>query len=208
MNPPLDTPRAGGTARIANGTPTLLHKATTQTIDLDDPQGAYVRDVRGSGSAKHTGGKMMTTGAGIKTPSTTWDIRDKTVLVTGGTSGIGYETARNLAARGATAIITGRDAARGAAAVAGIQQHTPDAKISFLRADLSSLAEVRRLAEHVTASFPQLNVLVNNMGGDQAQRQTTKYSQGDIEPPQLLANPDHAQQPPSTRPPSRKSGVA
>ncbi len=56
--------------------------------------------------------------------STLWKRGEKTVIVTGGTKGIGYETASGLAARGATVIIVGRDAERGAAAVSSMQQHT------------------------------------------------------------------------------------
>ncbi len=104
---------------------------------------------------------------------TSWNIQEKTVLVTGGTNGIGYETARQLAARGATVITVGRDATRGAAAVARIQYQTSNTKIAFLQADLSSLAEVRRLAEYIITHIPQLHVLVNNAGGSNAQRKMT-----------------------------------
>jgi NAD(P)-dependent dehydrogenase (short-subunit alcohol dehydrogenase family) len=79
---------------------------------------------------------------------TSWNIHEKTVVVTGGTKGIGYETARELAARGATVITVGRDATRGADAVASIQHQTGKTTESFLQADLSNLAEVRRLAAH------------------------------------------------------------
>lgn len=103
----------------------------------------------------------------------TWDIQEKTVIVTGGTKGIGYETARGLAARGATVILVGRDATRGAAAVESIQHQTGNTKVSFLQADLSNLAEVRGLAESIAASVPQLHVLVNNAGGANVQRKVT-----------------------------------
>jgi len=105
--------------------------------------------------------------------SATWTIREKTVVVTGGTKGIGYETARGLAARGATVIIVGRDAARGAAAVARLRQQTGTTTISFVQADLSSLREVRRLAAEITAHYPRVQVLVNNAGGGNARRTVT-----------------------------------
>ncbi|HTK10097.1 MAG TPA: SDR family oxidoreductase [Ktedonobacteraceae bacterium] len=105
--------------------------------------------------------------------STIWQKGEKTVIVTGGTKGIGYETASGLAARGATVIIVGRDAQRGAAAVNRIQQHTGNAAISFLQADLSSLAEVRRLAEQITSQYSHIHVLVNNAGGVNARRIVT-----------------------------------
>lgn len=105
--------------------------------------------------------------------SMTGNMRDKTVLVTGGNKGIGYETARGLAAQGATVITVGRDASRGAAAVASLSQHTGNTKVSFLQVDLSSLSEVRRLATHITAHYPHLHVLVNNAGGTNDQRIVT-----------------------------------
>ena len=105
--------------------------------------------------------------------STIWNMQEKTVLVTGGTKGIGYQTALGLAALGATVIIAGRDATRGASAVASIQQYTGNANISFLQADLSSLVEVRRLAEQITTQYPRLHVLVNNAGGANNERKVT-----------------------------------
>ncbi|HEY3992463.1 MAG TPA: SDR family oxidoreductase [Ktedonobacteraceae bacterium] len=105
--------------------------------------------------------------------NTTWNREEKTVVVTGGTKGIGYETAHGLAAYGTTVIIVGRDATRGAAAVTSIQQQTGNSHISFLQADLSSLAEVRRLAEQITRQYPHVHALVNNAGGVNAQRTVT-----------------------------------
>ena len=100
-------------------------------------------------------------------------MREKTVVVTGGNKGIGYETARGLAGLEATVLIVGRDATRGADAVTSIKQQTGNMNVSFVQADLSSLAEVRRLAEYITAYYPQVHVLVNNAGGTNAQRKLT-----------------------------------
>jgi NAD(P)-dependent dehydrogenase (short-subunit alcohol dehydrogenase family) len=87
-----------------------------------------------------------------------------TCLVTGATSGIGKETARRLAALGATVILPARDATRGAAARAEIQAREPQARIEVMTADLSSLAQVRQLAADVQARHDRLDVLVNNAG--------------------------------------------
>lgn len=105
--------------------------------------------------------------------TSTWNIREKTVLVTGGTGGIGYETARGLAARGAKVIVVGRNAARGAAVVKSIQHQTGSTTSSFLQADLSDLSEIRRLAEHITTHSAQLHVLVNNAAAQFGQREVT-----------------------------------
>ena len=88
----------------------------------------------------------------------------RTVLVTGGTSGIGRATALGLATMGADVAITGRDrgrtedAAREIGAAGGI-------KVEVFVADLSSQAQVRRLASEVLEHLPRIDVLVNNAGG-------------------------------------------
>jgi NAD(P)-dependent dehydrogenase (short-subunit alcohol dehydrogenase family) len=87
-----------------------------------------------------------------------------TCLVTGATSGIGKETALRLAMLGATVILPARDAARGAAAKAEIQARDPLARVEVMPADLSSLSQVRRLAQEVRARHDRLDVLVNNAG--------------------------------------------
>lgn len=87
-----------------------------------------------------------------------------TCLVTGATSGIGKETALRLALLGATVVIVARDAARGAAAGAEITGRAPLAQVEVMTADLSSLAQVRRLAGDVLGRHGRLDVLVNNAG--------------------------------------------
>jgi retinol dehydrogenase-14 len=88
----------------------------------------------------------------------------KTVLVTGGTSGIGRATAFGLAAMGAQVGITGRDLERAERAASEIGA-LAGAPVQAFAADLSSQAEVRRLAGEVLARCPRLDVLVNNVGG-------------------------------------------
>jgi NAD(P)-dependent dehydrogenase (short-subunit alcohol dehydrogenase family) len=97
--------------------------------------------------------------------SSRWNIQEKTVLVTGGTRGIGHATATALAALGATVIITGRHEESGANAVASIKQATGNPKVSFVQADLASLAGAHHLADYITNHFSQLHVLINNAGG-------------------------------------------
>ena len=88
----------------------------------------------------------------------------RTVLVTGGTGGIGKATAAGLAALGAHVAITGRDRRRAEEAAADIRAAGGPAVDVFV-ADMSSQAEVRRLAADVLQAFPRLDVLVNNVGG-------------------------------------------
>jgi retinol dehydrogenase 14 len=97
----------------------------------------------------------------------------KTVLVTGGTGGIGKATALGLATLGARVAITGRDQARAQAAAADIRTATGNDAVDAYAADLSAQAEVRRLAAEVLATYPRLDVLVNNVGGYWAHRHVT-----------------------------------
>ena len=90
------------------------------------------------------------------------DLKDKTILITGSTDGVGRVVAQRLGAGGARVLVHGRDAARGKATVAEIE--AAGGKAEFLAADLASLAEVRRLAEAVLARTNRLDILINNAG--------------------------------------------
>ncbi len=100
-------------------------------------------------------------------------MRDKLVLVTGGTGGIGQQTALGLARLGAHVIITGRDAGRGAAAVRAIQQASSGARVDLLLADLAEQRDVRALAAQVQQNYPRLDGLINNAGVFNMQRKLT-----------------------------------
>lgn len=88
----------------------------------------------------------------------------RTVVVTGGSSGIGQATAARLAQLGATVVITGRDPARTHDAARKIRTSTGTSVQPFT-ADLSDQAQVRHLAAELLARLPQIDVLVNNAGG-------------------------------------------
>ena len=96
----------------------------------------------------------------------------RTVLVTGGTSGIGRATAAGLAAMGARVAITGRDRARAESAAREIRPVGGGPADVFV-ADMSSQAEVRRLAAEVLQACPRIDVLVNNVGGYWSTRHVT-----------------------------------
>jgi hypothetical protein len=88
----------------------------------------------------------------------------RTVLVTGGSGGIGKATARGLAAQGAGVAITGRDRGRAGAAAEEIRADGGP-PVGVFVADMSAQADVRRLASEVLQVLPRLDVLVNNVGG-------------------------------------------
>jgi NAD(P)-dependent dehydrogenase (short-subunit alcohol dehydrogenase family) len=88
----------------------------------------------------------------------------RTVLITGGTAGIGLATAVGLAAMGAHVAITGRDPERTRAAAGTIRAVGLGRADGFV-ADLSSGRQVRSLADQVLRSLPRIDVLVNNVGG-------------------------------------------
>ena len=97
----------------------------------------------------------------------------KIVLITGGTGGIGKATAIGLARLGARVGITGRDVARTGQVAADIRAASGNPAVDAFAADMSSQAEVRRLAVAVLETYPRLDVLINNVGGFWAHRHPT-----------------------------------
>ncbi|MCX4776229.1 SDR family NAD(P)-dependent oxidoreductase [Streptomyces sp. NBC_01264] len=101
-------------------------------------------------------------------------LSGRTILVTGATSGIGYETARLLAECGATVLVHGRTPGEARAAVDRLLA-TADVDAEMLRpcaADFAHLDEVERLANRITAGYPHLDVLVNNAAVAAPERHT------------------------------------
>ncbi len=92
-------------------------------------------------------------------------MNGKVCLVTGTTSGIGFEIASALAGKGATVLCANRDRDRGAAALERIRAASGNDAVFNLVADLSIQAQVRALADEVLEGWDRLDVLVNNAGG-------------------------------------------
>jgi retinol dehydrogenase 14 len=103
----------------------------------------------------------------------TASMTGKTVLITGGTGGIGRATAVRLASMGARLGIVGRDLGRTQRAAAEIASESGNGIVDAFGADMSSQAEVRRLASEVLAAYPRLDVLINNVGGFWSHRHVT-----------------------------------
>ena len=98
---------------------------------------------------------------------TTADIGDQTgrvAIVTGANSGIAYETAKALAAKGATVIVASRNKQRGSKAVEDLRRELAGATVEFMLLDLASQASVRTFADAFKARFDRLDLLINNAG--------------------------------------------
>ncbi|MCR6628453.1 MAG: SDR family oxidoreductase [Pseudoxanthomonas sp.] len=117
---------------------------------------------------------------GQPAPKPDWSTADmpsqagRIFVVTGGTSGIGFESAKALAAAGAEVIIAARNPQRGEEAVASIRQAAPGANVRFEALDLGDLASVHALGSRLALSLPRLDGLINNAGiMEPPQRNTT-----------------------------------
>jgi retinol dehydrogenase 14 len=88
----------------------------------------------------------------------------KTIVVTGASDGIGLEASSQLAAEGHHLVMVGRNPRKLEAAVARVRQESPGVPVESFVCDFASLAAVRALAEQLLASYPQIDVLVNNAG--------------------------------------------
>jgi NAD(P)-dependent dehydrogenase (short-subunit alcohol dehydrogenase family) len=91
-------------------------------------------------------------------------IDEQVVLVTGATDGIGKGTAHELARMGATVLLHGRSQEKLDAVRQEIAAESASTRLQTYRADFSSLAEVRRLADQIVGAHPHLHVLINNAG--------------------------------------------
>jgi NAD(P)-dependent dehydrogenase (short-subunit alcohol dehydrogenase family) len=105
----------------------------------------------------------------VTSAGTAWDPRHlpsqagRTIVVTGGSTGIGYWASEQLARAGARVIIAARNAAKADAAMASIRTHVPGADLTHVPFDLTSIESARRAAQGI-ADLGGTDVLVNNAG--------------------------------------------
>jgi NAD(P)-dependent dehydrogenase (short-subunit alcohol dehydrogenase family) len=116
---------------------------------------------------------MTTDRTSMRTAASNADMTGRIVLITGATGGIGRATAVGIARLGATVVIVGRDSERARTAVAQIRHLSANPAVEVMLADLSSQAEIHRLARDFMDRHGRLDVLINNVGALFAQRQET-----------------------------------
>jgi retinol dehydrogenase 12 len=92
------------------------------------------------------------------------DIREKVILVTGATSGIGKAAVREFARLGAAVVIAARDEQKADNLAQELRRESSNPKVDYLIADLSSMGQVRELAAEFRRRYPRLDVLLNNAG--------------------------------------------
>jgi len=108
---------------------------------------------------------------------TTADIPDqtgRTAVITGANTGLGYETAAALAAKGAHVVLAVRNLDKGKAAADLISTRTPGASVAVQELDLGSLESVRDAAEQLRSTYDQVDLLINNAGVMMTPKSTTK----------------------------------
>lgn len=92
------------------------------------------------------------------------DLDGLTVIITGANSGVGYETAIELARRGAAVILACRSASRGESALRRITSDSPSATVELAQLDLGDLESVERFVQQFYATHDKLDLLINNAG--------------------------------------------
>jgi NAD(P)-dependent dehydrogenase (short-subunit alcohol dehydrogenase family) len=101
-------------------------------------------------------------------------MQGKTVVITGGTSGIGEIAAERLAQMGARIVLIARDKSRGEATLARLHERAPGLGHTVNYADLARISEMKRVAAEITSQEPRVDVLVNNAGAIFARRRLTE----------------------------------
>lgn len=102
------------------------------------------------------------------------DQTGRIAVITGSNTGLGYETAAALAARGAHVVMAVRNLEKGKEAAARISAATPGAQLSLQELDLTSLASIRAAAEQLRSDYDRIDLLINNAGVMYTPKSTTQ----------------------------------
>lgn len=147
-------------SRLSCHSSTGLNTAVQQIIM--SPIAPYAKehqDTNGPGDARPTALRI------VRDQSLDDQLRGKVILVTGGTSGIGFETVRALHATGADVYFTGRDAEKGKKAEAELRYDNKPGKLEYMEMGLDSLKSIREFAaDFLSRTAGKLNILVCNAG--------------------------------------------
>ena len=92
------------------------------------------------------------------------DLSGKVIIVTGGNSGLGYESVKAFAEKGAEVILASRDQLKAERAIQNIRREIPGAKLKFIQVDLASLESIRNFADDFKENYDRLDILLNNAG--------------------------------------------
>jgi NAD(P)-dependent dehydrogenase (short-subunit alcohol dehydrogenase family) len=101
-------------------------------------------------------------------------MKGKTVVITGGTSGIGEAAAGKLAKMGARIVLVARDKSRGEEALARLPKRAPNLAHTVHYADLTRILEMKRVAAEIAGAEPRIDVLINNAGAMFSTRKLTE----------------------------------
>jgi NAD(P)-dependent dehydrogenase (short-subunit alcohol dehydrogenase family) len=102
------------------------------------------------------------------------DQTGRTAVITGANTGLGYETAAALAAKGASVVLAVRNLDKGKEAARRIEQATPGAQVQLRELDLSSLDSIRAAADELRSNHESIDLLINNAGVMFTPKSTTK----------------------------------
>ena len=92
------------------------------------------------------------------------DLSGKNIIVTGGNSGLGFESVKAFAMKGADVVLASRSAEKGTKAREDIIKEFPDSRIEVMQLDLGDLESVRNFAGEFTSKYKKLDILLNNAG--------------------------------------------
>src|SRR5262245_59994041 len=101
-------------------------------------------------------------------------MKNKNVVITGGTDGIGRIAAREMAKAGASVTVVGRNAEKGARVVAELKEAAGHDRLHFVQADLALNAGVRAAAQSLRSRLDRIDVLLNNAGAIFQRRELTE----------------------------------